>query len=136
MDFFKLFILGIQSIYLGIIKFFRYFGIGVFNIVTLIPRYFWIGILTIFGKRKRERSSKESKRLSLAIVGTSLFVYLVCVFLFSRWYVQGLKIKYLTNDIINSTEIIEKDNDSSNDDDNNSNTTPSDTPDNGNSNGE
>ena len=136
MDFFKLFILGIQSIYLGIIKFFRYFGIGVFNIVTLIPMYFWIGILTIFGKRKRERSSKESKRLSLAIVGTSLFVYLVCVFLFSRWYVQSLKIKYLTNDIINSTEIIEKDNDSGNDDDNNSNTTPSDTPDNGNSNGE
>lgn len=136
MDFFKLFILGIQSIYLGIIKFFRYFGIGVFNIVTLIPRYFWIGILTTFGKRKRERSSKESKRLSLAIVGTSLFVYLVCVFLFSRWYVQSLKIKYLTNDIINSTEIIEKDNDSGNDDDNNSNTTPSDTPDNGNSNGE
>lgn len=136
MDFFKLFILGIQSIYLGIIKFFRYFGIGVFNIVTLIPRYFWIGVLTIFGKRKKEKSSKENKRLSLAIVGTSLFVYLVCVFLFSRWYVQGLKIKYLTNDIINSTEIIEKDNDSSNDDDNNSNTTPSDTPDNGNSNGE
>ena len=35
-------------------------------------------------------------------------IYLVCVFLISRWYVQGLKIKYLSNDIINSTDIIEK----------------------------
>ena len=37
----------------------------------------------------------------------SLFVYFLSVFLFSRWYVQGLKLKYLANDIISSTEIIE-----------------------------
>ena len=37
----------------------------------------------------------------------------------SRWYVQGLKIKYLSNDIINSTDIIEKE-----DKDNNNQTVP------------
>ena len=59
------------------------------------------------------------------IIGTSTCIYLICVFLFSRWYVQGLKIKYLTDDIINSTDIIEKDNTNS---DNNINKPDNDNP--------
>ena len=42
------------------------------------------------------------------MIGISLTVYLICVFLISRWYVQGLKIEYLSKDIIDKTEIIEK----------------------------
>jgi len=108
MDFFRMFFLGITSIFKGIIAFFRYFFIGLVNTISFIPRYFVIGILVIFGKRKREKSSKENKKLSFAILCLSLSVYLVCVFIISRWYVQGLKIKYLSNDIINSTEILEE----------------------------
>ncbi|UKI27015.1 MAG: hypothetical protein L6V91_10040 [Bacilli bacterium] len=59
------------------------------------------------------------------IIGTSTCIYLICMFLFSRWYVQGLKIKYLTDDIINSTDIIEKDNTNS---DNNINKPDNDNP--------
>ena len=136
MYFFKIFYLGIVSLIKFVIKFFKYFFIGLYNIITLIPKYFVLGIIYIFGKKEKKKISKQNKKISFAIVGTTFAIYLVCVFLISRWYVQGLKIKYLSNDIINSTEIIEKDNDSSNDDDNNSNTTPNDTPDNGNSNGE
>lgn len=108
MYFFKIFYLGIISLIKIIFSLFKYFFIGLYNIVTLIPKYFILGIITIFGKRKKTKSSKQNKKLSLAIVGTSFAIYLVCVFLVSRWYVQGLKIEYLSNDIINTTEIIEK----------------------------
>lgn len=114
MYFFRIFLLGIISIFKGIVKLFRYFFIGLVNIIIFIPRYFVIGIMVIFGKRKREKVSKENKKLSFAILGLSLCVYLVCVFIISRWYVQGLKIKYLSDDIINSTEILEEQNDEDN----------------------
>ena len=138
MKFINLFVLGIKSIFFTSIKLGRYFFIGLFNIITLIPKYFIIGIKAIFGKKKGVKVSKENKKLSMYIIGTSTCIYLICVFLFSRWYVQGLKIKYLTNDIINSTDIIEKDNtnsdnninkpdnDNSSDEENGDNDTPSD----------
>ena len=109
MAFFNYFILGIKSIFLYTIKFIKYFLIGLFNIVIFIPKYFIIGISFIFSKKKRATiKNSENKKLSWAIIGTSLSIYLICVFLFSRWYVQGLKIKYLSEQIINSTEMIEK----------------------------
>ena len=109
MAFFSYFISGIKSIFLCTIKFIKYFLIGLFNIVIFIPKYFIIGISFIFSKKKRATiKNSENKKLSWAIIGTSLSVYLICVFLFSRWYVQGLKIKYLSEQIINSTEMIEK----------------------------
>ena len=138
MKFINLFVLGIKSIFFTSIKLFKYFFIGLFNIITLIPKYFIIGIKAIFGKKKGVKVSKENKKLSMYIIGTSTCIYLICVFLFSRWYVQGLKIKYLTNDIINYTDIIEKDNtnsdnninkpdnDNSSDEENGDNDTPSD----------
>ena len=108
MNFFKLFGLGIYSIITILIKLLKYFLIGLFNIIIFIPYYFMVGIKFIFSRKKRNNKTKENKKLSWAIIGSSLCVYFICVFLFSRWYVQGLKIKYLSNDIINSTEIIEE----------------------------
>lgn len=102
------FITGIMTIFKLVVLIIKYFFIGLFNIVTIFPKYFILGIMTIFGKKKKEKHSKYNKKLSIAMITLSLTVYLVCVFLTSRWYVQGLKIKYLTNDIINSTEIIEQ----------------------------
>lgn len=117
MYFFKIFYLGIVSILKGIVLFVKYFFIGLFNVVTFIPRYFVIGIMAIFSKKKKTKASKENRKLSFAILCLSLGVYLVCVFLISRWYVQGLKIKYLSQDIINSTEIIENEENVNQDDD-------------------
>ena len=122
MDFFRIFGLGIVSIFKGIYNFFKYFFIGLLDVIIFIPKYFVIGIMVLLGKKKKEKVSKESKKLSFAILGLSISVYLVCVFIISRWYVQELKIKYLSEDIINSTEIIEEEsinnNDSDNSDDN------------------
>ena len=108
MNFFNFFILGIRSIFINFIKLLRFFIIGLINIIIFIPKYFILGIKYIFDKKEKRVKNKDSKKLSWAIIGTSLSVYLICVFLFSRWYVQGLKIKYLSEQIINSTEMIEK----------------------------
>ena len=118
MYFFRIFILGITSLFKGLISFVKYFFVGLFDIITIIPRYFIIGIMIIFGKRKKENFSKENNKLSFAILCLSMSVYLVCVFIISRWYVQGLKIEYLSQDIIDSTDIIEREENNENIDNN------------------
>ena len=107
MDIFKYLYLGIKSIFIGIIRFLWYFIYGTYNVITIFPRFFILGIITIFSK-KGKRKPIKNKKLSFIMMILSAIVYLICVFYISRWYVQGLKIKYLTNDIISSTEIIEK----------------------------
>ncbi len=111
MYFFKIFYLGIISLLKGIILTIKCFFIGLLCVITIIPKYFIIGIMTVFSKKKKEKTSKQNKKVTLMIAGLSFAVYLVCVFLISRWSVQELRIKYLSNDIINSTEIIEKEED-------------------------
>lgn len=111
MYFFKIFFSGIITIIKILILLIKYFFIGLFNIITIFPKYFIIGLITIFTRKKKVKESKQNRKLSLAMICISLSVYLVCVFLISRWYVQNLKIEYLSNDIINSTEIIEKEED-------------------------
>lgn len=108
MNIFKLFYTGLITIFKIIINIIKYFLIGIFIIITLFPKYFILGLQVIFKKKKIKKSSKQSKRLSTAIVGLSLTVYLICVFLGTKWYVQGLKVSRLSEDIINSTEIIEE----------------------------
>lgn len=108
MDIFKFFYFGIKAICIGTFKFIWYFIYGVYNVITIFPKYFFIGIITIFGKKKTVRKkNKLNKRISFVMMVLSLFVYLICIFYISRWYVQGLKIKYLTDDIVTSTEIVE-----------------------------
>lgn len=114
MNFIKFFILGIKTIIKGIIYTLKYFFIGLFTIITIFPKYFIIGVKSIFFRKKKD-INKERKKPPILIMGLSLVVYLVCVFLSSKWYVQGLKIKYLSTDIINSTEIIEKNENNSDD---------------------
>lgn len=109
MNFFKLFYIGIISIVKLFVNLFKYFFIGLFNIIILIPKIIIVGI-----KKIRNRNDNQNNKTSLAVVFLSFAVYLVCVFIISRWYVQGLKIKYLSNDIIDSTEIIEREEEISN----------------------
>ncbi len=111
MHFFKLFVTGLISVFKGMISFVKCFFTGVFTILTIFPKYFVLGIISIFSKKEKKKISKHNKKTTALMMGLSLSVYLICVFLISRWYVQGLKIKYLSKDIIASTEIIEEQND-------------------------
>ena len=107
----------------------KYFFIGLFVSITIIPKYIILGIKRIFNKKEKEESPTIPKNLkfsSKVIFSLLILTYLSCVFIFVRWYTQGLKIKYLTEDIISSTEIVEKieiippqDNTEDNPDDNN-----------------
>jgi len=108
MYFFKVFVLGIKTLCYCLMSFVEYFFIGLINIITIIPRYIIKGIRAISGKKNKTEVAKEKDTVSLAILCISFSIYLICVFLGSRWYVQGLKIKYLSQDIVNSTEIIEE----------------------------
>ena len=124
MNIFKMFFIGLFTIFEMIINFFKYFFIGLITSIIIIPKYFIIGIIYIFNKDKRDRrvkSNKGQKKLSLAMVVLSFSVYLICVFLVSKWSVQGLKIKYLSNDIIKSTEIVEQEEQRDQNSDNNNN---------------
>lgn len=121
MNIFKMFFIGIFTIIKAIINFFKYFLIGLITTITIIPKYFIIGIIYIFKRDTRIKSNKGQRKLSLAMIILSFSVYLICVFLVSKWSVQGLRIKYLSNDIIKSTEIVEQEEQREQNSDNNNN---------------
>lgn len=90
----------------------RWFFLGIYNVITIIPRYFIIGIICIVNPKKgKELKYKGKPLIPTLMLSLTLTTYFICVFLTSRWYVQKLKINYLNNDILASTEILEKDND-------------------------
>ena len=95
----------LKLIYSIIIHFFK----GLIIVITLLPKYFIEGLKYAFSKEKQKKlTTKEQKTISFVILALALIVYLLCVFLISRWYVQKLKIEFLTKDIIESTTIIEE----------------------------
>lgn len=130
---FKYFIKGIINLPIILFSIIKHFLIGLIITITIIPRYFIIGIRYIFNQKTRDEIKIKNKPLvPIMMISLSLSIYFLSVFLFSRWYVQELKLKYLANDIISSTEIIEKtekeeennsnDNDDNNDDETNNST--------------
>lgn len=108
----RLFILGIIFLGNSFLSLIWHFLIGIYTILTIFPKYFITVINNVL--KKKEKNISKKKNYSKLILSLTLSVYLICVFLISRWYVQSLKIKYLSNDIINSTEIIEEDPDNNN----------------------
>lgn len=87
----------------------RWFFLGLYNIVTIIPRSFIIGLICIINPKKgAELKYKGKPIIPIMMLGLTLSVYFICIFLSSRWYVQNLKTNYLANDILASTEILEK----------------------------
>lgn len=106
---FKYFINGLINLPIIFFSIFKHFLIGFWIILTIIPKYFINGLVYIFSKKEKKNEQTNNKTIiSIVMITLSLSIYLLSVFVFSRWYVQNLKIKYLTNDIISSTEIIEK----------------------------
>lgn len=106
---FKYFINGLINLPIIFFSIFKHFLIGFWTILTIIPKYFINGLVYIFSKKEKKNEQTNNKPIiPIAMITLSLSIYLLSVFVFSRWYVQNLKIRYLTNDIISSTEIIEK----------------------------
>ena len=86
MDIFKYFYTGIKSISIGTIKIIWYFVYGIYNVVTIFPKYFIYGIMAIFGNKDNKKRI-HNKKISFIMMGLSVIVYLICVFYISRWYV-------------------------------------------------
>ena len=90
----------------------RWFFLGLYNIVTIIPRSFIIGIICIINPKKGAVLKYKGKPVIPAMMlGLTLTTYFICIFVSSRWYVQKLKINYLANDILAATEILEQEED-------------------------
>ena len=89
----------------------RWFFLGLYTIVAIIPqipRSFVIGLMTFLDPKKANDIRYKGKPvIPMMILSLSLSVYLICVFISSRWYVQKLKTEYLANDIIESTKMLE-----------------------------
>ena len=86
----------------------RWFFLGLYNIFTLIPRYLITGIICIVDPKKGEVIKYKGKPvIPIAMLSLTLATYFICIFFSSRWYVQRLKINYLTADILESTKILE-----------------------------
>lgn len=82
-----------------------YFYLGLKTVITLIPNL----IIKIFTNKKKKIIIKRKQRIQDSIILLlTLSVYLICVFLISRWTVQKLKINYLAKSIIETTEVVEK----------------------------
>lgn len=95
-----------------IINFFKWFFLGLYTVITFIPRSFIIGIICIINPKKgNELKYKGKPIIPIITLSLTLTTYFICVFITSRWYVQRLKINYLSNDILSSTEILEKEED-------------------------
>lgn len=94
------------------LKIFRWFFLGLYDVITIIPRYFIIGIICLVNPKKGATLKYKGKPIiPIITLSLSLTVYLICIFFSSRWYVQKLKINYLTKDILANTEILSKEND-------------------------
>ena len=86
----------------------RWFFLGLYNIFTLIPRYLFIGIMCIIDpKRGNVLKYKGKPVIPMMMLGLTLTIYFICIFISSRWYVQKLKVDHLANDIMKTTKILE-----------------------------
>lgn len=72
-----------------------------------MPKYFIQGIITLFSPKKANEIKYNGKPvIPIIILSLTLGTYLICVFICSKWYVQQLKLDFLTNDILKTTEAL------------------------------
>ena len=94
-----------------IINLCRWFFLGLYNIITIIPRSFIQGIICIINPKQGQILKYKGKPvIPMLMLSLTLTTYFICIFISSRWYVQKLKINYLSNDILSSTKILENEN--------------------------
>lgn len=88
---------------------FKWFLLGLYTVLTIIPRYFITGIICFIDPKKgKEVVYKGKPLIPIIMISLTLTIYFICVFITSRWYVQKLKIDYLAKDILENTEILEQ----------------------------
>ena len=88
---------------------FKWFFLGLYTVITIIPRYLIIGIICIINPKKGNILRYKGKPvIPIIIIALCLTVYFICIFISYRWYVQNIKIKYLSSDIIASTKVLEQ----------------------------
>ena len=93
----------------AIINLIKYFFIGLYTIIICPFKYLILGIMYVFMPKKRKELQYKGKPLvPLIMITLSLSIYFISIFFISRWYVQNLKIDYLTKTIINNTKVIEQ----------------------------
>lgn len=81
--------------------FLKYFLIGLFSIITIIPHYLIIGIKFLFLKKANgnpEIKKIEKKLIPITILTLSITTYLISIFILTRWYVQSERTKNFTSD--------------------------------------
>ena len=92
------------------LKIFRWFFLGLYTVLTIIPYYLYVGITCIVNPKKGEILKYKGKPvIPIMMLSLTLTIYFICIFTLSRWYVQRLKINYLAQDILESTKILEED---------------------------
>ena len=89
-----------------IISIFKYLFLGIWEIISFFPKYLFLGILTIFGKKNYINKHFKKNWLSLVLLIISIIVYLGCVFLITRRFVQYQRIKVLSQWITEDTQIL------------------------------
>ena len=86
----------------------RWFYLGLYNILTIIPRYLFIGIMCIIDPKKgRKLTYKGKPIIPIVMISLTLTTYFICIFLSTRWFVQKLKINELSASILETTKILE-----------------------------
>ncbi len=106
----KSFVDGIVFIGKMVFSLIKHFFIGLFVVLTIYPKYFALGMIYIFDRNKRAQMKQKRGKpiIPFIMMILSLIVYLIMVFVFTRWYVQNKRIEYLQEDILNSTVRIEE----------------------------
>lgn len=73
------------------IKIVRWFFLGLYTVITIIPKYLIIGIICIIDPKKGAVLKYKGKPvIPIVMMGLTLSVYFICIFWASRWYVQRL----------------------------------------------
>lgn len=102
MNILKYLIIGTITILKFPFLFLKYFLIGLFTIITIIPRYLIIGIEFIFSKKTNNTNPElkkiEKKFIPIIILTLSITTYLISIFILTRWYVQSERTKNFTSD--------------------------------------
>ncbi len=79
---------------------------GIIIAITIIPKYFIIGISCLFNEKKQKQLKIEDKIIPSIIITLSLTTYLLSIFLLTRWYVQNERNKKFAKDLEKQTEIL------------------------------
>lgn len=102
----KYFIIGIKACISGLISFIYHFFIGLITVITIIPRYLFLGAQCLFSEKKQKELKIEDKIIPIIILTLSITTYLICIFIISRWYVQNERNKKFTQSLNELTNII------------------------------